>query len=207
MGLSAEQLHAALDALGGIEPRFAEALARVGYPEPRIRAPGYTTLLRTIVGQQVSVQAASAIWAKVEAAVGDVEDPRALIAASDETLRGAGLSRQKIAYARSLAEEVASGRLDLRHRPLVRRNLSAVRRRAARYLAGGRPGGADRDRPHPGPGRTPERAPDARFRGTLAPASRRRRDLRLAPLQKRHGSDLNAKPFGLALAIPEGIFE
>ena len=112
MGLTAEQLRASLDSLGGIEPGFAAALAAAGYPEPRIREPGYATLLRTIVGQQVSVAAARSIWGRVEAAVGDAEDPAAILATSEEALRTAGLSRQKIAYARSLSEEVASGRLD-----------------------------------------------------------------------------------------------
>jgi DNA-3-methyladenine glycosylase II len=102
-----------MDALAAIEPGFAAGLERVGYPEPRISAPGYVTLLRTIVGQQVSVAAARAIYAKLEAAVGEASDPAALIATSDEALRGAGLSRQKISYARSLAEQVASGALDL----------------------------------------------------------------------------------------------
>ncbi|MBW4331373.1 DNA-3-methyladenine glycosylase 2 family protein [Stakelama sp. CBK3Z-3] len=118
MGLSADQLRASLDALASREPAFAAALARVGYPEPRIRERGYATLLRTIVGQQVSVAAAASIWGKVEAALGgDAGDPARLIAVDDETLRGAGLSRQKIAYARSLAEEVTSGRLDLQNLP------------------------------------------------------------------------------------------
>lgn len=113
MGLSAQQLREALDALAAIEPAFAAAVGRVGYPPPRIREPGYATLLRTIVGQQVSVHAAAAVWRRLEEALGDVEDPARLAAASDETLRAAGLSRQKIGYARSLADEVASGRLDL----------------------------------------------------------------------------------------------
>lgn len=113
MGLSAQQLREALDALGAIEPAFAAAVGRVGYPPPRIREPGYATLLRTIVGQQVSVHAAAAVWRRLEEALGAVEDPARLAAASDETLRAAGLSRQKIGYARSLADEVASGRLDL----------------------------------------------------------------------------------------------
>jgi DNA-3-methyladenine glycosylase II len=113
MGLTAEQLRHSLDALAMIEPAFAAALARVGYPEPRIRVPGYATLLRTIVGQQVSVHAAAAVWRRLEEALGDADDPARLAAASDEVLRAAGLSRQKIGYARSLAEEVASGRLDL----------------------------------------------------------------------------------------------
>ena len=117
MGLSAEQLRAALDALGGIEPRIAAALARVGYPEPRIRPRGYATLLRTIVGQQVSVKAADAVWRKLAETVGDPADPALVAAASDEQLRAAGFSRQKAAYARSLAEEVTSGRLDLANLP------------------------------------------------------------------------------------------
>lgn len=117
MGLSAEQLRAALDALGRIEPRIAAALARVGYPEPRIRPRGYATLLRTIVGQQVSVKAADAVWRKLAETVGDPADPALVARASDEQLRAAGFSRQKAAYARSLAEEVTSGRLDLANLP------------------------------------------------------------------------------------------
>ena len=106
-----------LQALGGIEPAFAAALARVGLPEPRIGERGYVTLLRAIVGQQVSVKAAAAIWARVEAATGGAADPANMAKTSDEALRAAGLSRQKIAYAKSLAEEVLSGRLDFDRLP------------------------------------------------------------------------------------------
>ena len=62
MGISAQGLKDALDSLAQIEPRFADALAATGYPEARIREPGYSTLLRTIVGQQVSVAAAASVW-------------------------------------------------------------------------------------------------------------------------------------------------
>ncbi len=113
MGLTAEQLRDSLDAIAAREPRIGAAVARVGYPAPRIREPGYETLLRTIVGQQVSVAAAASIWAKLEAAIGDLTQPGIVAAAPDDTLRAAGLSRQKTSYAKSLAEEVAGGRLDL----------------------------------------------------------------------------------------------
>lgn len=113
MGLTTEQLRTSLDALAAIEPAFAGPLARAGYPEPRIRERGYVTLLRTIVGQQVSVQSADAVWRRLGEALGDVADPALMIAASDETLRGAGLSRQKNGYARSLAGLILSGELDL----------------------------------------------------------------------------------------------
>jgi DNA-3-methyladenine glycosylase II len=112
MGISAEALKAALDAVATGDPQVAAALASAGYPEPRISAPGYQTLLRAIVGQQVSVQAAASMWAKLTAAVGDPPAPERLLQASDETLRAAGLSRQKASYARSLAEVVVSGQLD-----------------------------------------------------------------------------------------------
>jgi DNA-3-methyladenine glycosylase II len=113
LGIDAERLKASLDALAAAEPAFARALARAGYPEPRIGERGFATLLRAIVGQQVSTKAAASIWAKLDAATGGAADPANVAAASTETLRGAGLSGQKAAYARSLAEEVLSGRLDL----------------------------------------------------------------------------------------------
>ena len=112
MGFTADKLKASLDALGGIEPRIGAALARIGYPEPRIRPRGFETLLRAIVSQQVSIKAAAAILAKVEAATGGIDDAGNIAGTSDEALRAAGLSRQKIGYVRSLAEDVLSRRLD-----------------------------------------------------------------------------------------------
>lgn len=117
MSLSSVQLRQGLDALAAIEPAFARTIAAVGYPEPRIRDRGYQTLLRTIVGQQVSVAAANAIWTRLETQVGGGLQPEAIARASDETLRLAGLSRQKAAYARSLAEHVASGMIDFERLP------------------------------------------------------------------------------------------
>lgn len=117
MGLSASQLCESLDALGIIEPRIAHAVAAIGYPEPRERERGYTTLLRTIVGQQVSVHAAAAVWRRLEETLGEGCSSERLIAADFDTLRGCGLSRQKQGYARSLAELVQSGALDFTELP------------------------------------------------------------------------------------------
>ncbi len=117
MGLSTEQLRTALDALCQREPAFAAAIERAGYPPPRIRARGYATLLRTIVGQQVSTKAAESVWRKLEGIVGSLDEPANIARATDEQLREAGLSRQKASYARSLADEVTSGRLDLANLP------------------------------------------------------------------------------------------
>ena len=116
-GISGEDLRAGIDAIGAREPAFAAAVAEVGYPEPRVNDPGYVTLLRTIVGQQVSIHAARAVWTKLDALLGGAANPAKLLGATDETLRAAGLSRQKAGYARSLAELVQSGELDLAHLP------------------------------------------------------------------------------------------
>jgi len=117
MVTSLERLRDSLDALAAIEPGFSAALGRVGYPAPRVREPGYETLLRTIVGQQVSVAAAASVWNKLEAELGAGCRPDILLARDYDALRACGLSRQKQGYARSLAELVLSGELDLHNLP------------------------------------------------------------------------------------------
>lgn len=107
-----------VEALAEREPAFARVVEKHGVPEPRNSAPGAQTLLRTIVGQQVSVAAARAMWAKLEAAFGSPPDLQLLLAASDEDLRAAGMSRQKSGYIRSLAQLVISGELDLDNLPI-----------------------------------------------------------------------------------------
>jgi DNA-3-methyladenine glycosylase II len=108
-----DTLHESLDELARLEPAFAAVLEQHGRPEPRNSAPGVTTLLRTIVGQQVSVAAARSMWNKLEAAYGSPPDLRRILNATDEELREAGISRQKAGYARSLAGLVLSGELNL----------------------------------------------------------------------------------------------
>ena len=110
-------LHASLDALAEREKAFAKVLDTDGKPEPRHSEPGVETLLRTIVGQQVSVAAARSMWNKLVAKLGEPIDLKKLLESSDEELREAGLSRQKAGYARSLAGLVLSGELDLAHLP------------------------------------------------------------------------------------------
>lgn len=112
MGLSSEAIREGLDSIAGREPAIARALERAGYPEPRIRPTGYATMLRTIVGQQVSVAAAASMWRKLEAFLGEDLPPQDLLDASFDDLRACGLSRQKQGYARSLCELVVAGQVD-----------------------------------------------------------------------------------------------
>lgn len=112
MGLTAEQLREGLDAIAAVEPGMARALAVAGYPEPRLQPTGYQTLLRTIVGQQVSVASAKSVWNKLAAELGEDTPTSELLARDFDTLRACGLSRQKQGYVRSLCELVEAGELD-----------------------------------------------------------------------------------------------
>lgn len=112
MGLTAEQIRTGLDEIAAREPRIGAVLKTAGYPEPRIRPTGYMTMLRTIVGQQVSVAAAASMWRKLEAELGEDFTPSCLLERDFDTLRACGLSKQKQGYARSLCELVESGELD-----------------------------------------------------------------------------------------------
>lgn len=92
--------------------RWGTALA---HPAGRISRPAAgADLLQAIVGQQISNQAAAAIWGRVRTLPGALA-PIGLAALSDEALRGAGLSRPKVAHARALAAAFLDGTLEQAH--------------------------------------------------------------------------------------------
>ena len=83
-------------------PRMAYAWSQTGDLPLRRKPDGFAELLSAIVSQQVSVASASAIWGRMKAA--RLTGPREIMQASDEDLQAVGLSRQKIRYARALAD-------------------------------------------------------------------------------------------------------
>jgi len=90
------------DWLTRIEPRFAAILPHV-LPLPlRLKPDGFGPLLHIILGQQVSVASANALWSKLQAA--DMTTPMAVRSATQDNLRGLGLSQQKARYAHALAD-------------------------------------------------------------------------------------------------------
>lgn len=99
------------------EPRFAGIEERAGPLPWRSRPRGFPGLLRTICGQQISNQAAGAIWRRLSALPGALT-PDGLLSMDDAALCGvAGLSRPKAAHARSLATACLDGRLDFDQLP------------------------------------------------------------------------------------------
>ncbi|NOC82478.1 DNA-3-methyladenine glycosylase [Ruegeria sp. HKCCD6428] len=83
-------------------PRMAYAMDQTGPLPLRRRPDGFAQLLSAIVSQQVSVASANAIWKRLQDA--RLTGPRKILWATDDDLRAVGLSRQKIRYARALAE-------------------------------------------------------------------------------------------------------
>ena len=116
-GEAVRALEESLGALAEAHPVVKTALAHYGPPEPRVRPGGFGTLARIVVGQQVSTHAARAISDRLARALGGRLAAQPLLAASDEVLRGAGLSGQKVRYLRALAVAVESGELPLRRLP------------------------------------------------------------------------------------------
>ena len=88
--------------LGAQDPALSRALEVAGPLPLRRRPDGFGALLNAIIGQQVSTASANAIWVRLEQ--GGLTQPTTVIAAGEQGLRAAGLSRQKIAYALALAE-------------------------------------------------------------------------------------------------------
>ena len=106
------KLNSELRALVDRDADLARAYKAAGAPASRKRPPGFASLLRIIINQQVSVAAGRAIWRSLEGGLTGAT-PEAVLAVSDGDLRGYGLSRAKAVYARELAGAVADGSLDL----------------------------------------------------------------------------------------------
>ncbi|MBN8938331.1 MAG: DNA-3-methyladenine glycosylase 2 family protein [Rhizobiales bacterium] len=102
----------ALTALTGLCPHMAKTHAELGAPPLRRRAPGFEGLVQIVVFQQISVDAARAIWARAETVFG-AWTPEILGSASDEDYRAAGLSRPKVRTLRAISAAVTEGGLDL----------------------------------------------------------------------------------------------
>ena len=93
------------------EPVFAAILERAGAPRFRRRRNGFETLLHIILEQQVSIDAAAAMFRRLNTLCRPLS-PESFLALDDATLRSCGFSRQKAGYGRSLATAAASGAFD-----------------------------------------------------------------------------------------------
>jgi DNA-3-methyladenine glycosylase II len=117
VGPSPEQLNEAsllegTRALAAIDPDLAGIVGRHGPPPLWDREPGFETLVRIILEQQISLASAEAARVRLVDATGAIE-PEAIAMAGEEALRAAGQTRQKSRYLVGLARDVLDERLDL----------------------------------------------------------------------------------------------
>src|SRR5436305_12133781 len=105
-----QHLEDGIEALSG-QPVFRAILDHAGTPRFRRRRNGFATLLHIILEQQVSIDAAAAMHRRLSGLCRPLA-PEPFLALDAATLRACGFSRQKMDYARRLAQAVASGAFD-----------------------------------------------------------------------------------------------
>ncbi len=101
-----------VDELVARDRDLAATVARHGPPPLWPRPPGFETLVRIILEQQVSLGSAEAAYERLREAAGRIH-PAAIAGTGEALLRAAGLTRQKARYVVAAAEAVSAGRLDL----------------------------------------------------------------------------------------------
>jgi DNA-3-methyladenine glycosylase II len=115
---------AAVELLAAGDEDLARIVERFGAPSFVSRPNSFATLISIIFEQQVSLASAKATFDKVALLLPDFSE-ETYLELSDETLRAAGVSRQKIRYTRLVAEAIIAGRLPIR--TLVRKSDAEVR--------------------------------------------------------------------------------
>lgn len=113
------------------DPHIKEIIEQHGYPPFWSRKPSFETLIHIILEQQVSLASAKAALVKLKEKIGTVT-PKKLLLLSDEELKSCYFSRQKIVYARCLANAIGSGEISikkLQHLPdeEVRSSLTQIK--------------------------------------------------------------------------------
>ncbi len=110
---SPDELQAELQRAAALDPGLIPLLDALGYPAPRVRPPGFATLLRVIVSQQLSTRVAAVIWARLETLCRGSITHRKILNRDGQQLRQCGLSRQKVEYTHGLARMIAHKTIDL----------------------------------------------------------------------------------------------
>jgi len=128
--MKAKQLESALAALDRLDPDLKSARATYGNPPDRFEQASFSTLVRIILGQQISRAVASHLWERMKAK--GWQDEHGLKGLAYEDLQAIGLSRRKAEYILDLASAINSNSLDFetlnsQDRQIFRQRLIAHR--------------------------------------------------------------------------------
>ena len=94
-------------------PKLGAVIDRVGILERKINPDPFSSLIYSVVGQQISVKAADTIFARLETCVGQMRADK-ILAKTEDDLQACGLSYRKVGYIRGICEAVASGELNFK---------------------------------------------------------------------------------------------
>lgn len=94
------------------DPDLAQIFQTLGTPPLWVREPGFSTLIQIILEQQVSLASAKAVYTRLQAAISPIT-PELFLQLDDVEIKRIGFSRQKTLYARTLAQSIIAGQLDL----------------------------------------------------------------------------------------------
>jgi DNA-3-methyladenine glycosylase II len=103
--------------LKNCDPIMAAIIERVGPCRMQFGEPTFHALAESILYQQLNGKAAATILERFTAQTGDPLTPKGILKLTDAEMRGVGLSRQKTAYLRDLAEKTAAGLLEFERMP------------------------------------------------------------------------------------------
>ena len=109
---SNDRTYADIDRLTKRDRDLAQIISDYGYPDPWRRKPGFATLIRIILEQQVSYASATATFKRLNEAIEDL-NPASFLTLDDDELKQIGFSRQKTRYGRILAQTIIDGGLNL----------------------------------------------------------------------------------------------
>lgn len=101
-----------LQALCSSDPRLALLINTIGDYQLHLRTDYFSSLVRSIIGQQLSVGVAQTIWERAKVLCTDVT-PKVITCLSDDELKKIGISGKKISYLKDLSQRVLNGELDL----------------------------------------------------------------------------------------------
>src|SRR6476646_8109771 len=104
--------HSLCDILAEKDYDLKKIIAQFGYPPLWSRVPSFATLIHIILEQQVSLASAKAAFLKLESKIGHIT-PKKILQLSDEEMKTCYFSRQKMNYAKHLAEVILNGELNI----------------------------------------------------------------------------------------------
>lgn len=107
-----DNFYSLCDKLAKKDKHLKTVLQEHSYPPFWSRVPSFATLIHIILEQQVSLASAKAAFLKLEEKIGHIT-PEKLLALTDEELKACYFSRQKIKYARHLAESILNNELEI----------------------------------------------------------------------------------------------